>query len=433
MKNNLESMRISELNENNIKKQPMITFIDDDGQEEVMTKLFPLFKERGLRASCAIITSLIDVKDNFHEGGEERFLTTDNLRQLYNNGWEILGHGSYYPLNLKDFIDDDDLSDAIDGKCKKFLEEKGFRVNGFVYPQHAVNEKIYEKVMEHYSFAFGSDGLVNDEDTDKYRMNRIAIGCYTNGNPKVLGNMERRTLEYFKRCVDHCKNNNNWLVFMLHCGDIIDKPFSPTNEDAMKNILPALLDYIIEKDIKVVTPSEGYMELFNDKSLKLKELAVSEESYIKNKDVNKNLRYVEPLSIKLDLSCDKIDNSDGFQITTKIEPNDVSNKEVWWSTSNKKIALVTQKGVVIPRGEGIVKIRVTTVSRGLYSECKIRIKGKSIYILEIISNKKTKLSKRLEKRKVLKVIYGMIPYKYYSYCMNSIIEILRPIKRKIFN
>lgn len=426
MKNNLENTKINTFNKNKINKEAIITFIDDDGQEEVMTKLFPIFKKRGIKASCAIITSLIDVRENFFEGGEERFLTTDNLRELYDNGWEMLGHGSYYPSNLKDFINDDDLSEALDGKCKKFLEKKGFKVNGFVYPQHAINENIYKKVTEYYDFAFGADGLINDKTTDKYKMNRIAIGCYTDANPEVLGNNEKRTLEYFKRCVDHCKENNNWLVFMLHCGDIMDRPFSPTNEEAIESILPDLLDYIIEKDIKIVNPTQGYMEVFKDKSLELKELTISQEEYMENGD--KDLKYIEPLGVKLDLNVDKTYNIDDFQIAAKIEPKNVSNKEIWWSTSNEKIAIVTQKGAVIPKGEGVVKIRATTVARGIYSECTIKIKDKSIYVSEIVSNKKTKPIKRIKKREFLKSIYKLIPYKYYVYSIN----IVRPIKRRIF-
>lgn len=371
-----------------LNREPMITFIDDDGKAEVMTRLLPVFKERKLKASCAIITSLIDIRSNIFEGGKSNFLTTENLNELHDEGWEMLGHGSYYPSNMNDFIDNEDLNEALNNKCKVLLENKGFEVRGFVYPQNDISPTVYESVKKYYDFAFGGMDIDNDVTSDRYKLNRIAFGCYTGTNPCVLGNDEKRTLEYFKRCVDYCVENNTWVVFMMHCADILDKSIHSNNDYAISIILPKLLDYIIEKGINIVTPSEGCSRNFR-KNIKIME-EVGRERNRDNDDVKslkeeiKNLNrkikysnYIEPYNICLNIDyC----NKNECKVKAIIEPYGTTNKEIWWSTSNPKVAIVNQKGVVKGKKNGQVKIRATTISKGIYDECNLVVKNNCIYI-----------------------------------------------------
>lgn len=371
-----------------LNRRSMITFIDDDGKAEVMTRLLPIFKERKLKASCAIITSLIDVKNNVFEGGKSNFLTTENLNELYDEGWEMLGHDSYYLSNMNDFIDNDDLNEALNDKCKLFLESKGFKVRGFVYPQNLVSPIVYEKVKKYYDFAFGGMDIDNNEISDRYKLNRIAFGCYTGTNPCVLGNDEKKTLEYFKRCVDYCIENNMWLVFMMHCADKLDKSIYSNNDYAISNILPKLLDYIIEKGVEVVTPSEGYARTFNESIKIIEEVGIDKNGGNNSieglkeeiKNLNRKIKYcnyIEPYNIYLNVDYY---NKTQCKVKAIIEPYDTTNKELWWSTSNPKIATVNQKGVVKGKKNGKVKIRATTISKGIYDECELIVKNNYIYI-----------------------------------------------------
>ncbi len=69
-----------------------------------------------------------------------------------------------------------------------------------------------------------------------------------------------------------------------------------------------------------------------------------------------------------------------------LTPSKPTNKKVKWSTSNKKIATVSSKGVITPKKPGTVKITVTTVDGGLKATCKVTVKRA---IKSFTLNKKT--------------------------------------------
>lgn len=227
-------------------RRPLVTFIDDDGNKRIMERLYPLFKQKGVPCCCAIITSKTDVNLDF--------VTSDNIKTLVNEGWEMLGHGYDYSDNLSEFPNDDDLDFQLGAGCKGKLEaiSPKVKVNGFVYPQSFQDRRIRRYTMKHYKYAFGDVGINTNKFLNSPLINRVAFGSYTSVNDAIDG--ERDTLDFYKKNVDKAIEKNGWLVFMVHCND---------HSEQQQGYLSELLDYIKAKNVDIVTASQGY-EIFGN-------------------------------------------------------------------------------------------------------------------------------------------------------------------------
>ena len=222
-------------------KEPVVTFIDDDGHVDVYNRLYPIFSAKGIKGCSAIITGSVDVTAST--------LTSSQLDDLHDYGWEFLGHGHSYTANLMEFPMDSDLEYQLGEGCKGWLENRGYPVNGFVYPQGVSNERIRRFTKKYYDFAFQGNTFNEGYFVDTMRIQRIAFGSWTSSNPTVNGNSEKNTLAYYKACVDYASANNIWLIFMSHVGQ------QDVSQDV---ILSDLITYIQSSNVKILTASEGY-------------------------------------------------------------------------------------------------------------------------------------------------------------------------------
>src|SRR5699024_8552215 len=74
--------------------KPLVTFIDDDGRVEVLTKLKPLSEQYGIPFTSTVFVRLIEDETNTN------YMNKEDLLHLQNDlGWEISSH-SYNHLNL---------------------------------------------------------------------------------------------------------------------------------------------------------------------------------------------------------------------------------------------------------------------------------------------------------------------------------------------
>ena len=62
-----------------------------------------------------------------------------------------------------------------------------------------------------------------------------------------------------------------------------------------------------------------------------------------------------------------------IQLSASVLPDDATNKEVTWSTSNPKAAIVDNNGLVTAVANGDAVITVTTVEGGFTAECKVHV------------------------------------------------------------
>ncbi len=77
-------------------------------------------------------------------------------------------------------------------------------------------------------------------------------------------------------------------------------------------------------------------------------------------------------SITLNKSAAEVKSDSTLTLKATIKPSNATNKEVTWSTSNKKVATVSSKGVITPVGKGTATITAKT-ENGLKATCKVTV------------------------------------------------------------
>lgn len=106
-------------------KPVMITF--DDGNENVYFNAFPIMQEKGFTGIALIIANRINV---------EGYLSVEQLRKIYDNGWEIGSHGMQHFDLVKE---PQALRDEI-GNSKKTIESiLDLKITIFAYPYGKAN------------------------------------------------------------------------------------------------------------------------------------------------------------------------------------------------------------------------------------------------------------------------------------------------------
>ena len=150
----------------------------DDGYESLVKIVMPILSRYSFTATAFVCTDLIG-KDNTWNNKDaklRRHMTTEQLRELHGNGWEIASHGVTHrnlsKLSLGDV--EYELSES-----KKFLENLfGDEVLSYAYPYGDYNKSILKCVGKYYQYAFavmrGGTSLIADNwQIKRYSTNEI--------------------------------------------------------------------------------------------------------------------------------------------------------------------------------------------------------------------------------------------------------------------
>lgn len=207
-----------------------VTFIDDDGNGAVTTKIMPMCADKGVPFVLAMFCA------------SQGFSTNQGLYMQNAMGFEIASH-SYSHVDLR-FAEN--LQNEVKGS-KDSLIAQGYNVTNLVYPYGGTDSTVISVVQEHYNSAIlaGGGGINERPITDKYRLNRVALGSFTEGFD---------TLEYYKAKVDEAITKSAWLIFMTHCG-------ATGHDTTQQGYLEDTIEYIKTKGVSIVTLQRGY-ELF---------------------------------------------------------------------------------------------------------------------------------------------------------------------------
>lgn len=98
-------------------------------------------------------------------------------------------------------------------------------------------------------------------------------------------------------------------------------------------------------------------------------------SSVSSKAINNIQSTVDVTLILIDQSSTNIDVGNKMTLTATIYPNDASNKNITWKSSDENIATITSTGELIAKKAGVVDITVTA-SNGKSSTIKINIQEK---------------------------------------------------------
>ena len=267
IKNALISANLPSLENNaNTTQIPLISFVDDDGLNAVLTKLKSLKEEKEIPYSLAIISNAIEGKPITGVEGTGGFMNADEVVDLHKkHGFEILSHSVSHPRIATLGNEDEQLQEIKESYIK--LNELGLNVEYFVYPGGSQSKEVREKVSRYYKGALGTPPGLNSQPINTFNARRVALGAFAESN---------NTLEYYKSQVDLAIENNQWLIFMTHVG-------SPEHTEQQQQHLIDVIDYAKNQPIKFVTIKEGFEMYGNLIDLNDQELYLS-------KNGNNNIR-----------------------------------------------------------------------------------------------------------------------------------------------
>lgn len=265
--------------------RPTFTFISDDCRREDLTKLAPLFLEKGVKGvGCAIASQLIK------EPHDNTYLTTDEVLKLQNEyGWDIESH-SYSHLNTATLTDSEIEREV--GDSFKILNGLGIKAKSIIYPFGSYDERVKQCARKYYNAGVRVEGGYNSIPLETYNIRRITFDSIA--------------LDTLKQQVDSTIANNGWSIFMMHSA-----MFNATNNDLVK--LGQLIDYIKSKtNCDILGLQEGLNRFGN---------AIDIGNY--NLDNNRN-----PTHSYFCLGADGELYSDNHALKTINSPNNFLNKNI---------------------------------------------------------------------------------------------------------
>lgn len=207
--------------------RPMITWIDDDGKLGVYTKLYPIFKERGIPMTPAIIPDRV---------GTSGYVTVENIKEMIANGMEIVSHTNEHdpddrPINM----DKERLREGYRSAKEKIIEWGG-NPRCIVYPFGNHNDTIESVAREFHDYAFYISGLADNTEPpiNMYKIPRFGI--------------PGKSTEQIKNAIDTAYDKNEWIILFGH----IDGENWYT-----KSFVEEIVDYATNKGMEWVTTIKG--------------------------------------------------------------------------------------------------------------------------------------------------------------------------------
>lgn len=222
----------------------VVTFIDDDGDKAVYTALYPLLKEKNIKFGVALVTGKI--------GEASGLLTLDQLKEMHNSGHiETLSH-CHTNYNKMPTLTKTQM-DYQYNESKNWLKSNGFEYSAFVFPQNTTDRLSRTEARKYFDYCFTGIARNGNEFIDPSKIYRLAYGSYESYNPQISGIEGTDTLEYYKACIDSAYETGEWLIFNTHVG--VSDTHTTENQIEM---LSNLIDYIVGKGIKILSPSEAF-------------------------------------------------------------------------------------------------------------------------------------------------------------------------------
>jgi len=200
----------------------MVTFSFDDGYNSVYCKAFPVLEKYDYKGTAFIITG---------EVGNAGYMNIGQIKELYENGWEIGSHTITHPHLTQ--LTDSEIEKELKGS-KAALQKAGIEVQSFSSPYGQYDEKVMALIKRYYvshrtSWPAGLNN-VPLEKGERYQLKAVSIEADT-------------TLEEAKEWIIRAKEEQKWLILIFHRIDE-EGQYSWSSEE-----LEELVKFAVEKEV----------------------------------------------------------------------------------------------------------------------------------------------------------------------------------------
>ena len=177
----------------------MITLMFDDTFSSEYFLAKPLLTKLGATACTSVISD--------HVNKASGYLSSKQLLELQESGWEVVSHTKTHPLDLRLLSEQEIITEFKESKLE--LEKLQLKVNCIVYPCGIGNPLIYEVASRYYLGARGFDVRIvtphisfnNIDKLELYYLNSVNADDHT-------------LLSTFIKLMDNYKND--WIIFYWH-------------------------------------------------------------------------------------------------------------------------------------------------------------------------------------------------------------------------
>ncbi|MCJ7840501.1 polysaccharide deacetylase family protein [Lederbergia sp. NSJ-179] len=184
------------------RKEPVglsYSWVDDDGQIGVYTKLKEIAEEYGVIFTSALITSRI---------GDDRYMDLTHIKELHETGlFEFMSHTHWHDNNHRPTDMTEEELDYDFRTSQQIIKSLGYNHRGLVLPFAGNNDKIQKVVRRYYDYVIGTGtGLTGRPqypgELDNYYIRRVSV---------------EYGFDFVKEQLDAAKARGvAWVIFVSH-------------------------------------------------------------------------------------------------------------------------------------------------------------------------------------------------------------------------
>ena len=216
------------------------SYVDDDGNTGVFTKLLPLAREYGIPFTSALITSRLDAPN---------MMTEAQRKEAHESGLiEFISHTHNHDVNNRpnDMSEEELYADFL--TSKSIMRSKGYNYHGIVLPFGDRNDKVRRVVKDCFDYVIGTG----------------SGGPTGSGKVSYPGELDNQYLyrislqwgfDYVEEKVDELVSRGvGWIIFVGH----VDQDGWYT-ESYMRQVI----EYVMSKGIEFVKTQDGINKIGN--------------------------------------------------------------------------------------------------------------------------------------------------------------------------
>ena len=252
---NWNSKRVDNIVSSYKQRRPMVTIIDDDGNYQFYTMLYPLMLEYNIPMVSAYMAN-----NNYRF--PNMYMSKEQLADVIAAGGEIIGHTTGNLAEMDIAVAEETVSN-----CQKMFKANGIYTDLFVYPNGGNNEEVRSMMSKYFSGAFTTFDPERDNNDRtnfgciaNYRIKRVHCGGESYDPIATTGryaNLDTSLMEYYEELIAEAKEKNSWLVLYTHTFQMVNGQ-PPTDGVTQLERLEEIIQYCIEQEVDIVTASEGF-------------------------------------------------------------------------------------------------------------------------------------------------------------------------------
>ena len=207
---------------------PIITFIDDDGKSDFITKWKPVCDSNGFKVTLAVIPSNV--------GSDAGFMTEQQILDLRDDGYDFASHTYTHSKETFNTAQDKATSEQIQMEFKDsqdWMKERclcGY--DHIVYPYSS--KAFLKQAKEYYTIGVNSSSSTyNNSPNNNIYLERVFLQS------------DQKNVATVKGIIDTLVNTNGWLIIGTHSNVITQAE------------IVDVVNYINSKNIKIMTLSEA--------------------------------------------------------------------------------------------------------------------------------------------------------------------------------